>query len=116
MKYAFVTLFVMMGVIMGGSSALANPAMLPEHPGYQMGAAVDPVHGLSLANDPGKSPLDVTTATKEAAAYHDPDAINEVVEVPLSLESQGAGVLPKAIGYPDIKIEPPVKEAINPNK
>lgn len=116
MRYVFITLLVIGGVIIAGPSALANPSMLPDHPGYQMGAAVDPVHGLSVANDPGKSPLDVTTATKEAAAYHDPDAINEVVEVPLSLESQGAGVLPKAIGYPDIKIEPPVKEAINPNK
>ena len=37
-------------------------------------------------------------------------------EVPLSLERQGAGVLPKTIGYPDNKIEPPVTEAINSDK
>jgi hypothetical protein len=101
--------------IMGGASAFANPSMLPDHPGYQMGAAVDPVLGMSVANDSGRSALDVSTAKREAAAYHDVDAINTVVEVPLSLESQGAGVLPKTIGYPDIKIEPPVTEATNPN-
>jgi hypothetical protein len=100
--------------LMGGASVLANPSMLPDHPGYPMGSAVDPVYGLSVANDPGRSPLDVTTASREAAAYHDADAINAVVEVPLSLESQGAGVLPKTIGYPDIKIVPPVSEAIKP--
>ena len=102
--------------IMGGVSALANPSMLPDHPGYQMGAAVDPVQGMSVANDSGRSAWDVSTSNREAAAYHDVDAINTVVEVPLSLESQGAGILPKTIGYPDIKIEPPVTEAINPNK
>jgi hypothetical protein len=114
MRYVVITLMLIAGVIMCGPSALANPSMLPDHPGYQMGAAVDPVHGLSEANDPGKSALDVSTATREAAAYDDVDAINHVVEVPLSLESQGAGVLPKTIGYPDIKIEPPVSEALNP--
>jgi hypothetical protein len=60
--------------------------------------------------------LDVDAAIRQAAAYHDIDALNTEVEVPLSLESQGAGVLPKTIGYPDIKIEPPVTEAITPNK
>lgn len=116
MRYLFVIVVVIAGIIIGGPVALANPAMLPDHPGYPMGPAVDPVFGLPVANDPGRSALDVTTATREAAAYHDVDAINAVVEVPLSLESQGAGVLPKTIGYPDIKIEPPVSEAIKPNK
>lgn len=114
MRYIVITLILTAGVIICGPSVLANPSMLPDHPGYQMGAAVDPVQGLSVANDPGRSALDVSTAAREAAAYHDVDAINNVVEVPLSLESQGAGVLPKTIGYPDIKIEPPVSEAMNP--
>ena len=114
MRYIFFTLFVIAGVMVMGPAVLANPAMLPEHPGYQMGAAVDPVEGLAVANDPGRPALDEDAATRKAAAYHDIDAINNVVEVPLSLESQGAGILPKTIGYPDIKIEPPVSEAINP--
>lgn len=114
MRGILFTLFVIAGVMVVGPGVLANPAMLPEHPGYQMGAAVDPVQGLSVANDPGKAPLDVFSTMKEAAAYHDVDAMNNVGEVPLSLESQGAGVLPKTIGYPDIKIEPPVSEAIHP--
>ena len=116
MRKVLITLFVIGGVLCVTPLALPNPAMIPDHPGYQMGAAVDPVYGLAVANDPGKAPLDVSTATKEAAAYHDVDAINKVTEVPLSLESQGAGVLPKTIGYPDIKIEPPVTEATKPNK
>jgi hypothetical protein len=116
MRYILVTLLVIGGVIIGGPSALAKPSMLPDHPGYQMGAAVDPVQGLPVANDPGRSALDVDAAIRQAAAYHDIDALNTEVEVPLSLESQGAGVLPKTIGYPDIKIEPPVTEAITPNK
>lgn len=116
MRNMLITLFVIGGVLCVTPSTLPNPAMIPDHPGYQMGAAVDPVHGQSVANDPGKAAFDASTATQEAAVYHDVDSINKVVEVPLSLESQGAGVLPKTIGYPEIKIEPPVTEGINPNQ
>ncbi|WP_454062340.1 hypothetical protein [Candidatus Nitrospira salsa] len=35
--------------------ALANPALLPEHPGHPMKALESPVTGKSLANDPGRS-------------------------------------------------------------
>jgi len=116
MKYGLIISLVIGGVIMGMVSVPANPSLLPDHPGYPMGSAVDPVFGLSIVNDPGRSALDVTSASREAAAYHDADAINAVVEVQLSLESQVAGALPKTIGYPDIRIEPPALEAINPNK
>ncbi len=37
------------------SPAFANPDMLPKHPGYPMGNAMDPVKGQSLANDPGQT-------------------------------------------------------------
>lgn len=37
------------------SLALANPDMLPKHPGYPMGKSVDPVKGQPLANDPGQT-------------------------------------------------------------
>lgn len=97
------------------SFVLANPAMIPDHPGYQMGAAKDPVVGMALANDPGQAPLSREQGLREAAAYHDKDAAQDVTTYP-SLEFQGAGLLPKTKGYPDYKIEPPVTEAINPNK
>lgn len=81
MTYILVAFILIVGVIIGTPSTLANHSMLPDHPGYHMGAAVDPVHGLSVANDPGRFAWDVTTATREAAAFHDVDAINAVVEV-----------------------------------
>ena len=37
------------------TTALANPAMLPDHPGHPMKALKSPVTKQSLANDPGKS-------------------------------------------------------------
>lgn len=106
MTYVGVILMIIVGVILGEPVSLAKTSIRPDHSGYQMGSAVEPVFDLPVANDPGQSALDVSTATREAAAYHDVNAINAVVEVPLSLESQGAGVLPKTLVYPDIKIEP----------
>ncbi|RMH07841.1 MAG: hypothetical protein D6704_04350 [Nitrospirae bacterium] len=93
----------------------ANPAMLPEHPGYQMHNAKDPVTGLPVANDPGQAPLPVDQAIQQAASYHDKQAVQEPTETYESLEYQGAGVLPKTKGYPEYKITP-LAEAINPNK
>lgn len=89
-----------------------NPALLPKHPGYPMGKAVDPVSGQSLANDPGQTNSSGDAAILEAATSSDRhikqnlmDPSNERV-----LERPGAGVLPKVQG-PQIRIEPPVKEA-----
>ena len=39
-------------VLLMMSMVLANPAMLPKHPGYSMDNAINPVNGQSLANDP----------------------------------------------------------------
>jgi len=104
-------------VLFSASFALANPATLPKHPGYPMGKAVDPVKGKSLANDPGQSNAIGAKALAEAAATGD-----EHVKQNLSinrqdkriLEKPGAGILPKVQG-PNIKIEPPVKEATKVN-
>lgn len=93
----------------------ANPAMLPEHPGYQMHDARDPVTGLPLANDPGRVPFSVDQAMEKAASYHDEQVIQQPSEATQSLDYQGAGVLPKTKGYPEYTITPLV-EAINPNK
>ena len=82
-----------------------------------MGSAVEPVFDLPVANDPGQSALGVTIVTRrKASGYHDVDAINAMVEIPLCLESQCAGEFPKTSGYPDIKFTSPVLEGINPNK
>ena len=42
MRYTFVFLFVVLGAAALVTLAFANPAMLPQHPGYPMGQAVDP--------------------------------------------------------------------------
>ena len=91
--------------------ALANPAMLPNHPGY-------PAQG-EFANDPGQKNQTGETALRESAASEDrhsfqnlKDSSNERL-----LEPQGAGRLPKVEG-PQIKIDPPVTEGtrIEPNR
>jgi hypothetical protein len=102
--------------------AFANPNMLPKHEGYPMGKAKDPVSGQSLSNDPSQKNATGETALQQAAAAEDghvrqnlPSNSNDE----RLLEKPGAGILPKVQG-PQIKIEPPVKEATrtpaNPKK
>jgi hypothetical protein len=95
------------------ASAFGNPAMLPQHPGYPMGKAVDPVNGQALANDPGSGNSTGDKALGEAASFDDRHvsqklSINDHDK--RLLEKPGAGILPKVQG-PNIVIEPPVKEA-----
>ncbi len=93
--------------------AFGNPTMLPQHPGYPMGKAVDPVNGQSLANDPGRANAVGEKALNGAAAFDDRHVSQQL---PISdqnqrlLEKPGAGILPKVQG-PQIVIDPPVKEA-----
>jgi len=99
------------------SLALANPDMLPKHPGYPMGKAVDPVKGQPLANDPGQANASGENALAESAASDDAHSsqhlsINQNDQ--RLLEKPGAGILPTVQG-PNIKIEPPVKEATTIN-
>ena len=108
------TLFLLV-VGICSSLALANPATIPKHPGYPMSDSKDPVTGMSLANDPGQKNWTGSNALEKAAVSHDYSSIQSI-EGQASLESQGAGVLPKTKGYPEYKIEPPVTEATNPNK
>ena len=111
------SLFSIVGGIITGcfviSLCWANPAMLPPHPGYQMDAAKDPVTGMPLTNDPGQAPLSSDRSLAEAAQYHDREIMQSPEGYP-SLESTGAGLLPKTKGYPEYKIDPPVKSAIVP--
>jgi hypothetical protein len=94
------------------SLVFANPAMLPKHPGYPMGKAVDPVIGQSLANDPGQTNARINEALADAAIFDDARSKQNLLfnqNDERLLEKPGAGLLPKVEG-PNIKIEPPVKE------
>jgi hypothetical protein len=104
-------------VLLISALALANPAVLPKHPGYPMGKAVDPVKGQSLANDPGQINATGEGSLAEAAAFDDSHvrqnlSTNENDQ--RLLEKPGAGLLPKVQG-PNIKIDPPVNEATKVN-
>lgn len=107
-----IILFIVTGVLVA-PAAFGNPAMLPQHPGYPMGKAVDPVKGQSLANDPGRASGGGDSALAEAAAFDDSHvsqqlSINDHDQ--RVLEKPGAGLLPKVQG-PNIVIDPPVKSA-----
>jgi len=93
--------------------ASANPSMLPKHEGYPMGKATDPVTGKSLGNDPGQKNATGPKALEQAAMFDDQHSKQNLprdVNDQRVLENPGAGLLPKVEG-PQIKIEPPVKEA-----
>lgn len=117
MKTSLILFVVVVSAIFTWSLVSANPDMLPKHPGYPMGKAVDPVIGQSLANDPGQ-----TNATGEQslveAAKSDSGHVTQSLSINRNdqriLEKPGAGLLPKVQG-PDIKIEPPVKEGTKVN-
>jgi hypothetical protein len=112
MKTSLVAISLLIGVVCCASLALANPAMLPKHPGYPAGSAVSPVTGQPLANDPGQTNATGEKASLEAAAAEDAHVTQHLTnpEDQRILEKPGAGLLPKVQG-PQIKIEPPVKEA-----
>ncbi|MGH7230155.1 MAG: hypothetical protein ACREJU_02200 [Nitrospiraceae bacterium] len=98
-------------IIAGGTLAigffaglvLANPSMLPNHPGYPAGG--------EFANDPGQKNQTGETALRESAASEDRHSVQNLKDSSNErlLETQGAGRLPKVEG-PQITIEPPVKE------
>ncbi|MGA6826050.1 hypothetical protein ACO9S2_00415 [Nitrospira sp. NS4] len=98
-------MMAMTGVLFVGMSALAlaNPAMLPKHPGYPSGG--------EYANDTGQQNLTHSQSILEAAKSGDTKVVPTVMDPNNTrlLEHQGAGRLPIVQG-PNIKIEPPVKE------
>jgi hypothetical protein len=117
MKTSLILLIAFGVVFLASVLAFANPDMLPKHPGYPMGKAVDPVKGQSLANDPGQSNATGENSLNEAAAFDDVH-VKQSLSINQNdqrlLEKPGAGVLPKVQG-PNIKIEPPVKEGTKVN-
>lgn len=99
------------------SPVFANPDMLPKHPGYPMGKAIDPVKGQVLANDPGQTNATGEGSLTNAAVFDDRHSMQSLSinhDNQRIMEKPGAGVLPKVQG-PNIKIEPPVKEATKVN-
>jgi hypothetical protein len=112
MKTSTIVLFATAVVPLLVSLAFANPAMLPKHPGYPMGKAVDPVTGQSLANDPGQANARNQEALTNAATFDDARSKQNLLfnqNDERFLEKPGAGLLPKVEG-PNITIMPPVKE------
>ena len=95
-----------------GTLVLANPSMLPKHEGYPMGKATDPVTGMPLSNDPGQMNATGDKALQKSAMADDAHTRQQLFNEndQRIVEKPGAGVLPKVQG-PQIKIEPPVKEA-----
>jgi hypothetical protein len=117
MKTSLVLLTVFIVLLLTISLALANPALLPKHPGYPMGKAVDPVSGQSLANDPGQTNATGENSLAQASAVDDIHARQSLSNNQSDqrlLEKPGAGLLPKVQG-PNIKIDPPVKEGTKVN-
>lgn len=102
-----------LSLVLAASPVFANPAMLPQHPGYPMGKAIDPVNGQPLANDPGRANASGESALTGAAAFderHVSQKLSSNDQNLRVLEKPGAGLLPKVQG-PNIVIDPPVKEA-----
>lgn len=77
-----------------------------------MGKAKDPVSGQSLSNDPGQTNASGNKALQQSAMADDAHTRQQLQNQndQRILEKPGAGVLPKVQG-PQIKINPPVKEA-----
>jgi hypothetical protein len=117
MKTSLVLFLAIALVLLTMSVLFANPDMLPKHPGYPMGKAVDPVKGQPLANDPGQANATGENSLTNAAGFddsHSKQSLSINQNDQRLLEKPGAGVLPKVQG-PNIKIEPPVKEATKVN-
>ncbi|HKY72623.1 MAG TPA: hypothetical protein VJL88_11950 [Nitrospira sp.] len=104
--------FSVAAVLISSVSVFANPSMLPKHEGYPMGKATDPVTGKPLSNDPGQQNATGAKALEQAAKFddaHSQQSLRNANDERI-LEKPGAGLLPKVQG-PQVKIEPPVKEA-----
>ncbi len=117
MKTSLIVFTAFVAVLWAFSLAFANPDMLPKHPGYPMGKAVDPVKGQPLANDPGQTNATGEGPLLKAAGLddsHSKQSLSINQDNQRIMEKPVAGLLPKVQG-PNIKIEPPVKEATKAN-
>lgn len=98
------------GLIVSASLVLANPALLPKHPGYPGATAQSPVNGQSTSNDPGQTSLGGEQAMLQSAEYgkHSTQTLKPETGRDAIVNENGAGRVPKHPGYYDYKIEPPV--------
>lgn len=80
MKNIFLVTILTLSILLMGTSAFGNPAMLPKHPGYPMAATEDPVMGIPTANDPGQKVPSAEEAKEQAAKFHDAHAVNQSKE------------------------------------
>lgn len=106
----FISLFIFAGVLTA-AAAWGNPALLPQHPGYPMGKAIDPVTGQSLANDPGQSNAGGEAALNKASALSDRNLSQQLSSDDLDkrlLENAGAAVQSKG---QDPNMDQPTKES-----
>lgn len=88
-------------LLLAVSPAFANPDLLPKHPGYPMGKAIDPVKGQSLANDPGQTNATGAGSLTNAAVFddsHSRQSLSINHDNLRIIEKPGAGVLPKVQG------------------
>jgi hypothetical protein len=115
LRWSYIVIVACLGFAASASVAFANPAMLPKHPGHPMAPGVDPVTVQPLTHDTGQQAKSKDAALQEAARYHDKESVQNLSS-DATIESQGAGRLPKIHGYPNYKIEPPVTEAIDPSR
>ena len=84
------TIIVTGSFVFVGTFAQGNPTMLPNHPGYPMGAAKDPVTGQSVANDPGQSPPSQEDSLQQAGSFHDSHSVNPGREERANIVPPGA--------------------------
>jgi hypothetical protein len=108
MKTSFILLIILAIVPLLYTAASANPATLPQHPGYPMGKAVDPVKGQSLANDPGQSNIPAGQALIEASAIDDTHVMQSLSYNQNEKEirnKSGTGTLSNAAQEPKEQIE-----------
>ncbi len=96
----------MTALVLGGMTGLAaaNPALLPDHPGY-------PSRG-EFTNDPGQKNLTHAQSLLDAAVSEDAHTSQNLVDekTPAPPEPQGGGQLPMVHG-PAANLAPPVAEA-----
>ena len=101
------------GLVVSASLVLANPALLPKHPGYPGANAQSPVNGQSTSNDPGQASGGGENAMLQSAEYgkHSTQSLKPETGRDAIVNENGAGRVPRHPGYYDYKIEPPVSSA-----
>ena len=111
MKILLGVVAMVSGVLFALSTAMANPALLPKHPGYPMKNDGSPVTGQPTANDPGQ-----TDGHGDAAILQSSESVKHAEQKLMDpnnnriVKKEGAGRLPQVQG-PQIKVEPPVTSA-----